>query len=360
MKEIDVNQESVNYKIYISNNFDGLNACFDEHKINDKLLIISDKKVWDHFGNEFESKILNKKLFNYIIPGGEKYKSLDTINAIYDKCIEFDFSRSSAIIALGGGVIGDIAGFAASTFMRGIRLVHVPTTIIADVDSSVGGNVGVNYKNIRNIIGAFYHPTLIYINTSTLKTLDRGQIISGVAEVIKYAVLFDREFFNYLGENMNGLLSLESDKLNYVIRKCIGYKLKAIENDMYDGRENQLLNFGHTVGHAIEVISKYSMHHGEAVALGMMFETALSRISNILPENDMLDIFKLIKKAGLGEYFDLNSNNSISEILKHDKKAERGNIRFIIPERIGHASIASGIKEEKIIDTIQLLNEYWR
>lgn len=356
---MNFNTGNIEYKIYAKSNFDAFDSCLEENRINEKILVVSDRKVSGLYWDEFKSRVKNKNVLAYTMAGGENSKNLSTVKDIYDICLSSNFTRHSAIIALGGGVVGDTAGFAACTFMRGIKFVQVPTTLIADVDSSIGGKTGVNYKNIKNMIGAFYHPNFIYINTSVLKTLDKRQIISGVAEIIKYAILFDHSFFDYLNDSMNGLLSLESDKLSYVIRECIGFKLKAIKNDIRDNRERQLLNFGHTIGHALESMSGYRISHGEAVALGMMFESAISYACGILPEEELMAIFRIIKKYGLGGRVEIENISDLFEIMKHDKKAENGNLKFILPESIGKCLISSGISNDKIIKAYEFLKNYW-
>lgn len=354
-----VNLGNIEYKIYIGNNFDAFDTYLEENRISEKILVVSDGKVLGLYGDEFKGRIKNKYVLTYNMIGGEKNKNLSAVKDIYDICISNDFTRNSAIIALGGGVVGDTAGFAACTFMRGIKFVQVPTTLVSDVDSSIGGKVGVNYKNIKNMIGALYHPDFIYVNTSALKTLEKRQIISGIAEIIKYSILFDANFFDYLNSSMNGLLSLENDKLNYVIRECIGFKLKAVKNDVRDDKEHQLLNFGHTIGHALESVSGYSISHGEAVALGMMFESAISYGCGILPRETLMAIFRLIRKSGLGGRLEIEDMSQLLEIMKHDKKTENGNLKFILPESIGNCSISTGISNEKIVKAYELLKDYW-
>lgn len=358
MKEIDVNLESKKYPVFITNNFDSINLYLDEHKINEKILIVTDQKIDELYSKEFLSRLKNKNPIVFKMKEGEHSKNLETISSIYDTCFHNNFTRSSAIIALGGGVIGDTAGFAASTYMRGIKFIQVPTTIIADVDSSIGGKVGVNFQGIKNLIGAFYHPEFIYINTSVLRTLEKRQVVSGIAEVIKYAILFDSTFFNYLEENSTGLLNLESDRLKYVIKKCINMKLKAIQNDIHDRNERQILNFGHTLGHVIESISSHGVYHGEAIALGMMYECILSNISNILSESEMMNIFRLLGKFGLIFNFSFGTTSEIFKIMRHDKKAEGGNNRFIFPNSIGNCTIVQGLKEDKLVKGLQMLKNY--
>lgn len=360
MNEILAKLAGKECKIYISNNFDGFANCLEENKISNEILVISDNKVSSLHMDELIGRIKCESLHTYIMPGGEKSKSLDTIGEIYEKCILNKFGKYSSIAALGGGVVGDTAGFAACTYMRGIKFIKVPTTLIGCIDSSIDGKVGVDYKNIKDLIGTYYCPEFIYINTSTLKSLDKRQIISGIAEVIKYAVLFDESFFNYLSESMHGLLDLENDKLNHVIKKCIGYKLKAAGSDMNISKESQLLSFGHTLGHAIETVSHYTVLHGEAVAIGMMFECALSNSMGLLKEETMLKIFNLIRKAGLGGSTCPKNIEDLLDRIKQDKKTEKSSIRFIIPEDIGRASAVSNIKADKAAQAFKILENYWR
>lgn len=358
LKEIDINFKDCKYQIYIWNNFDGISTYMDEHKIDGKVLIVTDSVVGELYENDLIRRIKRENVYIFRMHPGESSKNLSTVNDIYEKCNENNFDRSSAIIALGGGVVGDTAGFAASTFMRGIRFIQLPTTLISDIDSSVGGKVGVNFRNIKNMIGSFYHPQFVYINTSTLKTLEKRHLISGIAEVIKYAVLYDNAFFNYINENANGILNLESDKLNYIIRKCINMKIEAVRNDLFDKNEMQLLNFGHTLGHAIESMSKYSIYHGEAIALGIVFECILSYVCEMLSDNDMQEIIKLICKYDLIYYFEFSDLAKVFDIMEHDKKVDRGNMKFILPQTIGNGIVVQGIKQDKIIKAFELFKEY--
>lgn len=358
MKEIDINLNDEKYPVYITNNFDSLNGYMDEHKIDGKILIVTDEKVGELYANELTRRLLNKNVCVFKMKEGEHYKSLDTVMSIYDECHRNKLNRSSAVMALGGGVVGDTAGFAASTYMRGIRFVQVPTTVIADVDSSVGGKVGVNYRDIKNLVGSFYHPDFIYINTSVLRTLDRRQLISGIAEVIKYAVLFDRNFFNYLEENSTGLLNLESDKLNYIIKKCISMKVDIVRNDIKDHGKRHVLNFGHTIGHAIESMCDYTIYHGEAVALGMMTACAMSNILGMLSENEMQDIFNLLYKYDLVCRFNFGNIDMMLDIIKHDKKSDRGNNKLVLLSGIGSGVVIPEIKEDVIIRSLRFIEKY--
>lgn len=359
MREIKAKFGEKQYDIFITDSFDSLNELLTKYEINEKVLLVTDSKVGELYQGSISNLTGVKSISMYQMDGGEENKTLDTVSEIYDICYKNEFNRASAIIALGGGIVGDTAGFAASTFMRGIKFVQVPTTIIADVDSSVGGKVGVNHKGIKNMIGSFYHPEFIYINTSVLKTLNKRHIVAGMAEVIKYAVVYDLEFFNYLKGNVSGLLNLEIDNLDYIIDKCISFKIRAVENDVYDNNERQLLNFGHSIGHVIESMSDYSVYHGEAVALGMMFECALSNICGMMSKDEMEQVFDIISSFGLNRSFDFSNTSRIFEVLKHDKKADRGKIKFIIPQRIGSAFVSSDIKEQNISKAFGLLENYW-
>jgi 3-dehydroquinate synthase len=355
MEYINVSSAKGCYKAYIGNSFDGFAACLDECGIYGKLLLVCDEKVNTLYGNEFLSRIKNRDIYMCNITSSEENKSLDTVKDIYSRCLQNNFDRSSAIIALGGGVVGDTAGFAASSFMRGIKLIQVPTTVIADVDSSIGGKVGVNHSGIKNLIGSFYNPDFVYINTAVLKSLPQEHVISGIAEIIKYAVLFDKGFFYYLTENVQKLLNLDKDVLTDSIRECIFFKSEIVSKDIFDKNQRQLLNFGHTLGHAIESMSHFTIHHGMAVAAGMMFECILSNSMGILMDQEMAMIFSLIRECGLSKSFHLPDIDYIFKIMKHDKKSEDGNIKFILPRAIGDAFVTTISGFEPLSNAFMLL-----
>lgn len=271
------------------------------------------------------------------IPAGEEHKSLAWLAFLYDKLIEGRIERSSPLIALGGGVIGDMAGFAAATFQRGLPFIQVPTTLLAQVDSSVGGKTAVNHSAGKNLIGAFYQPRLVVIDVDTLKTLPRREFLSGVAEVIKYGVILNPELFALLEQHISALLRLEPDLLINVITTCCQLKALVVEEDETEGDYRAILNFGHTLGHAIESTTHYKQFlHGEAVAIGMAFAAHLSHKRKLCEAKVSEQIVRLLKKAGLPVTIpkDLESEQLLRGIAA-DKKAASGKIKFVCIEELG-------------------------
>ena len=271
------------------------------------------------------------------IPAGEEHKNLAWLAFLYDKLVEGRLERSSPLIALGGGVIGDLAGLAAATFQRGLPFIQVPTTLLAQVDSSVGGKTAINHPSGKNLIGAFYQPRLVVVDVTTLKTLPRREFLSGVAEVIKYGVILSPELFSLLEEHLSAFLRLDSDLLINVIKTCCQLKALVVEEDETEGDYRAILNFGHTLGHAIENATDYKQFlHGEAVAMGMVFAAYLSWKRKFCDAKVKDRICQLIKKAGLpvavpkelkGEY--------ILRGMAVDKKASGGKIKFVCIEELG-------------------------
>lgn len=268
------------------------------------------------------------------VPDGEEYKSLEVAGSIFDSLIENRFERSSPIVALGGGVIGDLAGFVAATYLRGVPFVQVPTTLLSQVDSSVGGKTGVNHPRGKNLIGAFYQPRAVFIDPEVLKTLDEREVRSGLAEVMKYGVIWDREFFAFLEENADRLL-LPGDEIIKAIEVSCLIKAEVVGKDEREEGLRAILNFGHTFGHAIEALSGYgTFRHGEAVAIGMVMAAGLSeRLGNCRDCGPR--ITALLKKLGMPYATPPISPDSFINAMKLDKKVSSGRIRFILPTEMG-------------------------
>ncbi len=270
------------------------------------------------------------------VPDGEEYKNLQTVATIYDRLLSERLERSSLIIALGGGVIGDIAGFVAATFLRGVPHVQIPTTLLAQVDSSVGGKTGVNHPRGKNLIGAFYHPRAVLIDPDVLETLDERDLRAGLSEVVKYGVIWDERFFGFLEGNTRGLLSLDEPIIGAIRRSC-AIKAEVVSRDEKEAGLRSILNFGHTFGHAIEALTGYaSYRHGEAVGIGMVMAAGLSRYMGMTEAGTQERIEKLLSALGLPvrmpEELDAES---IIDTIRLDKKVKRGKIRFVLAERIG-------------------------
>src|SRR5512139_1412517 len=277
------------------------------------------------------------------VPDGEQYKTLDWANAIFTALLINTFDRRTPLVALGGGVIGDLTGFAAACYMRGAPFMQVPTTLLAMVDSSVGGKTGVNHALGKNMIGAFHQPRLVLMDLSVLKTLPAEEFLAGLAEVIKYGVIWDRELFDFLDRNREKVLAQEEGPLGHIIRRSCEIKADVVSKDEREGGLRAILNFGHTIGHAVETAANYTMRHGEAVAIGMVYAAKLAhRIGQCdarVPER----VEKLVRDyglpAGLSAMKERPAEARIMDAIQVDKKAEGGKVRFVLPKKIGEVAV---------------------
>jgi 3-dehydroquinate synthase len=273
-----------------------------------------------------------------IVQAGETAKSLKTVQACYDQLAGHRLDRKSFIVALGGGVVGDLAGFVAATYLRGIAFVQVPTTLLAQVDSSVGGKVGVNLKAGKNLVGAFYQPKLVLCDLDTLKTLPDREFRAGLAEVIKYGIIYDAKLFALIERRLPNLLKREMKLLRLVIARCCEIKAEVVGRDETDEGPRAILNFGHTIGHAIENISGYGKYlHGEAISIGQVAAAKLSRAVLGLPERDVARIENIFKRTGLPVQIVLNSSKRqmLLDAMRLDKKVSSGETKFVLAKRIG-------------------------
>jgi 3-dehydroquinate synthase len=272
-----------------------------------------------------------------LLPDGEEHKTLKSLSTMYDRLGAERFERKSCVLALGGGVIGDLTGFAAATYLRGIPYVQVPTTLLAQVDSSVGGKTGVNHDAGKNLIGAFYQPKLVLIDVAVLRSLPRREFVAGLAEVIKYGVIADRYLFELLEQNLEKILALDRELLTQVIVRSCENKVRVVEADEREDDYRAVLNFGHTIGHALEAATGYRQFlHGEAVGIGMVKAAALSVQQGFCDPKSFERITRLIKKAGLPTEFPPGmSVSSLVQGMEVDKKATAGQIKFVISEGLG-------------------------
>jgi 3-dehydroquinate synthase len=325
--------------------------------LSPRIAIVSNPTVYSLYGERISGSVRKAgfDLLTVTIPDGEQYKNLDTLKSIYDELLKYRLDRKSALIALGGGVVGDIAGFAASTYMRGISYIQIPTTLLAQVDSSVGGKTGVDHALGKNMIGAFWQPKLVWIDVETLQTLPRREFLSGLAEVIKYGVIWDENLFAFLEANKDNILNLDRDALAYIIRRSCEIKAEVVSQDEREGGVRAILNYGHTIGHAIETVTKYKRFlHGEAVAIGMNLEARLSAKLGLIDANQVSRIKNLIDSYSLPTEMPSDMNLiSISLSMKLDKKAVAGELTFILPEKIGSVIIQKGIAEETIRECLK-------
>lgn len=272
-----------------------------------------------------------------LIPDGEEFKTVQSLQIIYDRLIAERLERKSCVLALGGGVVGDMAGFAAATYLRGVPYVQLPTTLLAQVDSSVGGKTGVNHADGKNLIGAFYQPQLVLIDVAMLRTLPRRELIAGLAEVIKYGIIEDAALFALLEQKISALVQLDEQLLIDTIATCCAIKARVVEADEREDDYRAMLNFGHTIGHALEAVTGYTEFlHGEAVGVGMAKAAALSARQGFCDGESLRRIVQLIEQAGLPSAIPANvSMTGLIQAMEVDKKAAAGKIKFVMCDGIG-------------------------
>ncbi|MHB1299635.1 MAG: 3-dehydroquinate synthase [Burkholderiales bacterium] len=307
----------------------------------------------DRLRNALEGKGIES--IPVILPDGEQFKNWETLNLIYDALLGNRCERNTTIIALGGGVIGDISGFAAATYLRGVPFIQVPTTLLSQVDSSVGGKTAINHPLGKNMIGAFYQPRLVLADIDTLDTLPERELKAGIAEIIKYGLIRDLPFFEWLEENMEGLLGRNSEVLSYAISRSCENKALVVARDERESGERALLNLGHTFGHAIENAMGYgNWLHGEAVAAGTVLAAKLSLELGMLDAPDVERITRLFEHAGLPTVAPDIGVERYLQLMELDKKVEGGKMRFIVLERIGQACVKSDIPLKALSNVLEI------
>ncbi|MBE6067873.1 MAG: 3-dehydroquinate synthase [Clostridium lundense] len=354
MKELSVKLKDREYKVYITSSMDRFPQALIENKIKDKdsMFIITDDKVHSIYKDSIEKFKEQYNLKEYCFKEGKENKNINTVQGIYSFLIENNANRNSLLIALGGGVVGDIVGFVASTYMRGIRYINIPTTLLSQVDSSVGGKVGYNYNGVKNIIGNFHHPEFVYISTNFLKTLEQKEFQGALGEVVKYALIRDSSFLNFLNENYKGILEKETDKMIHIIKSSLKIKSEIIKDDLNDRGIRNVLNFGHTVGHAIEMNSGGKLTHGEAVALGMLTSIKLSENICNLRRDLYVNIVNLYEKLRLPTKYKVDNYTLFMYAINHDKKND-DKIRFVLLEDLNKPKVKVEINKKDIINALK-------
>ncbi|MEA3253344.1 MAG: 3-dehydroquinate synthase [Chloroflexota bacterium] len=346
MRQIEVKAGGSSYEVYVG---PGLLAqaglLLSEAGFGDRAVIITNPVVKDLCGDALEQSLAGEgfQVTMLEVPDGEKQKSLRTAGWLYQKLSDFYAERTTPILALGGGVIGDLSGFVAATYLRGVPFIQVPTTLLAQVDSSIGGKVAVNHGRLKNRIGAFYQPHLVISDVNTLGTLSIREFTNGLAEIIKVAFIRDRRFFAYLEENLDRIRSLDSEVLEEIISKSVEIKAEIVEKDERDLGLRNILNYGHTIGHAVETASGFEVKHGEAVAIGMLAAGRISNKMGLLPESELARLERVIERAGLPTEMSGLRPEKMIEAMRHDKKVLEGKIRFVLPRLIGDVFISDGV-----------------
>jgi 3-dehydroquinate synthase len=342
------------YPIYIGTKLLDRSELYSRHIAGKQILVVTNETVASLYLDKVLGQLSNYQTAQVILPDGEKYKSLEVLNQIFDALLANKFGRNTTLIALGGGVVGDMGGFAAASYQRGIPFIQIPTTLLAQVDSSVGGKTGINHPLGKNMIGAFYQPKCVIADADVLDTLDDRQISAGLAEVIKYGLIRDAEFFGWLEDNIDALLARDKTALAFSIERSCFNKAEVVAEDETETGVRATLNLGHTFGHAIETGAGYGEYlHGEAVAIGICQAADLSRRKGWLTDADVERILALIKRARLP----INPPESLGSeqflrLMSVDKKNVDGEIRLILLKTIGQATLPVSIDEKLLHATL--------
>jgi 3-dehydroquinate synthase len=330
----------------------GLGNALKEYKLSNKVLLIANQTVDKHYGATVMRSLENAgfTVASEVIPDGEEHKTLEMASHLYDCAANARLDRQSPVIALGGGVTGDMVGFVAATYLRGLPFVQVPTTLLAQVDSSIGGKVAVNHQRGKNLIGAFHQPLLVWSDLETMKTLPYRELLTGLAENIKHGIIADADLFQFIEDNLPQILETEKGPMTQLVSKSCKVKTSVVEQDEQEKGLRAILNFGHTFGHAVENLTGYRRYrHGEAVALGMAAATRLASELKLLTESDRDEIIKLISRAGLPSMGTGLNPQELYKALAYDKKVVHGKLRFVLPVKIGKAEVFEGIAEKDIL-----------
>lgn len=351
---------SVCYHIQITNTFAGLSAP----EIGGKLLegkracIVTDNTVAPLYKEQVlgELKKVCREVTLFVFPAGEASKTLDVVRQLYEHLILEHFDRKDVLVALGGGVVGDLTGFTAATYLRGIAFIQVPTTLLAQVDSSIGGKTGVDFDAYKNMVGAFHMPRLVYMNLRTLESLSRRQFASGMGEVLKHGLIKDLPYYTWLLEHMDEIEEREFDALLPMVAKSCKIKRDVVEKDPTEQGERALLNFGHTIGHAVEKLKNFRLLHGECVAIGAVAASYVSWKRGWLEEEEFMEIRDMFIGFGLPVRVSGLASRDILEATRMDKKMEAGKIKFVLLKAMGEAVVVRDVTDEELLAAIDYIN----
>lgn len=354
--EVDSNSK---YEIMIEQDFAALSNTLKQMKFNGrKACIITDSNVGAMYAEEIKKELeticSSVSVFTFL--AGEAHKNLTTIHAIYEHLLKENIERNDFLVALGGGVTGDMTGFAAATYLRGIPYVQVPTTLLSQVDSSIGGKTGVDFEQYKNMIGAFYQPSLVYINTATLNTLPNYEFSSGMGEILKHGLIKDEDYYVWLISNMFEIADRDPEILEEMILRSCEIKKNVVEKDPKEKGDRALLNFGHTIGHAIEKLKDFQLLHGHCVSLGIVAASYISYKREQLSVEELFEIRDMNVGFSLPITFGGLEPSEILQATKMDKKMEQGSVKFILLNGIGNAYIAHDVTDEELLEAINFIN----
>lgn len=359
MDRLYVNLGENSYDICFTDTFDALTSELQKIGAPKKLLVVTDTNVEPLYADTVND-ILTEAGYNssvYAFPAGEENKGMDTILGICGACVKNGLDRKSMIIALGGGVVGDMAGFAAAIYMRGIKFIQIPTTLLSQSDSSVGGKTGIDFMESKNILGAFHQPKLVYINVNTLKTLPQVQFVSGMGEVIKHGIIRDKGFYDLVKNNVELIKSLDTDALIKMSKRNCEIKTKVVEQDEKEAGLRAILNFGHTIGHAVESAFNFKMTHGECVGLGMVAVCKIALDRGLIDDATVKDIENVMESYGFKIKAELPEKDEILAFMQKDKKKADGKLSFVLPVKIGEVIRTTDVIVDEICGAIDYISK---
>ena len=354
MKTLRVELGARSYPIYIGQSLLQRTELISEHLVGSELLIVTNDTIAPLYLSRIVERVDCEKVSVCQLPDGEQHKNLETLNRVFDQLLQERHSRKTTLLALGGGVVGDMTGFAAACYQRGVAFIQVPTTLLSQVDSSVGGKTGVNHLMGKNMIGAFHQPQAVIADTDVLATLPKREFAAGLAEVIKYGLIADIDFFGWLELHSSELMALEANALSYAIERSCQIKAEVVARDETEQGVRALLNLGHTFGHAIETVMNYrGILHGEAVAIGMLLAARLSRLAGKLDNVDVERIERLLQACDLPLQPPVAlDRETIKSAMLLDKKVVAGSLRLVLLNSVGAAALESDFSQVLLEETL--------
>ena len=344
------------YPICFEENFSNLAQAIREEGLMDrKICIVTDSNVGPLYESAVEEALrkVSSDISVFTFEAGEKNKNLDTVSSLYQELIQNGLDRKSLLVALGGGVVGDLTGFGAATYLRGIDFIQIPTTLLAQVDSSVGGKTGVDFQQYKNMVGAFHQPRLVYMNLNTLTTLPAEQFACGMGEILKTGLICDGEFFRFVCREQESIKALDMKLIAAMVRRCCEIKAGVVERDPMEQGERALLNLGHTVGHAVEKLKNFTLLHGQCVGVGLVAAAYLSMKRGLLNEQEYQEICRGCADYDLPIHVDGLIPRDVLAATKKDKKMEQGHIKFILMDGIGKSFIDKTVTDAEMLSCIQ-------
>ena len=344
------------YPICFEENFSNLAQAIREEGLMDrKICIVTDSNVGPLYESAVEEVLrkVSSDISVFTFEAGEKNKNLDTVSSLYQELIQNGLDRKSLLVALGGGVVGDLTGFGAATYLRGIDFIQIPTTLLAQVDSSVGGKTGVDFQQYKNMVGAFHQPRLVYMNLSTLTTLPAEQFACGMGEILKTGLICDGEFFRFVCREQESIKALDMKLIAAMVRRCCEIKAGVVERDPKEQGERALLNLGHTVGHAVEKLKNFTLLHGQCVGAGLVAAAYLSMKRGLLNEQEYQEICRGCADYDLPIHVNGLIPRDVLAATKKDKKMEQGHIKFILMDGIGKSFIDKTVTDAEMLSCIQ-------